>query len=215
MLSGRLTHIRRQTVGAQVRARLWPTFTSFSIHLKNACHYKNFIYKFVCFFLKAPFIHRGAVAIQCFRDLAHSALKFHAKPEQGPLQFPVHNNSTNKERRVVTGSRGDFSSLDLDCSGPAGTHWKAAHSLNVPKRRGCPKRGNFTYHIFPKNSRPAMNRAVTGCVCLNNSTFWLHTDRHRKMGVDMILTPFFFFLVSVFLTHFSLISSEKLSPNVC
>lgn len=43
------------------------------------------------------FIRSGAAVTQGFKEVAHSAPKFHAKPEQGPLQFPAHNNSANKE----------------------------------------------------------------------------------------------------------------------
>lgn len=45
------------------------------------------------------------------------------------------------------------------------TNWNAALTSTVPKnvKRECPKCGNFTYHIFLKNSRPVTNREVTGC----------------------------------------------------
>lgn len=81
------------------------------------------------------FIRSGAAVTQGFKEVAHSAPKFHAKPEQGPLQFPAHNNSANKERRVMTGSRRGFSSLYLDCHGPAGTH-----AGKLPTTLTCPKR---------------------------------------------------------------------------
>lgn len=31
--------------------------------------------------------------------------------------------------------------------------------------RGCPKRGNSTYHIVPMNSKPVTHQRVTGSVC--------------------------------------------------
>lgn len=52
------------------------------------------------------------------------------------------------------------------------TNWMAAMTYKSAKKsawRGCPKRGNNTYHIVPMDSKPVTHRRVTGSVCANTN----------------------------------------------
>ena len=102
----------------------------------------------------------------CFYSLVQtvSALRPRAKTMWG--QFPAHNNSIKRDWGVTRSHRG-FTSSDTPQLWPSrNTDWKAAHDYKVPKnvKSGCPKRGNFTYHIFP---------VMAGCVCVCAVYVWV------------------------------------------
>lgn len=88
---------------------------------------------------------------------------------RGPSQFPAHNNGMNNKRGLLTGNGSGFTSPGTlrTTGGPnRNPNWTTASTYKKNVWRGCPKRGNYTYHIFPKNSEPVTNRGVTGSLCV-------------------------------------------------
>lgn len=86
------------------------------------------------------------------------------------------------------------------------TNWNAALTSTVPKnvKRECPKCGNFTYHIFLKNSRPVTNREVTGCARIWVCVCW---GEVRNVPSHRVISGVYYVFLLVF-PHFKL-SSEK------